>query len=218
MDSEQSRTLYCGNLSEKVTEEILYELFLQAGPIDEVRIPKSRSFGFVTYRHEATIPYALNLYSGTRLFGREITIALKTQQGSAPPDRDHPGKSILSHGPRGMTNSMPGHMTPQMRVPPPPPPLNVPTISGLSIDIQGLLQMGQHLNANLQGGFNASSRGNYYGDNRTNNDLVNRGKHYRSHESRKPYENNRRQRDIDKDRERDNNRGHYRDRDRRHRR
>jgi len=26
---EGARTLYCGNLSEKVTEDILYELFLQ---------------------------------------------------------------------------------------------------------------------------------------------------------------------------------------------
>lgn len=26
---EEMRTLWCGNLSEKVTEEILYELFLQ---------------------------------------------------------------------------------------------------------------------------------------------------------------------------------------------
>lgn len=27
--SERSRTIFCGNLSEKVTEELLYELFLQ---------------------------------------------------------------------------------------------------------------------------------------------------------------------------------------------
>ncbi len=29
MDEEAERTLYCGNLDSKVTEEMLYELFLQ---------------------------------------------------------------------------------------------------------------------------------------------------------------------------------------------
>ena len=29
LDDEQIRTLWCGNLAEKVTEELLFELFLQ---------------------------------------------------------------------------------------------------------------------------------------------------------------------------------------------
>ena len=29
MASDQSRTVYCGNISPKLTEELLYELFLQ---------------------------------------------------------------------------------------------------------------------------------------------------------------------------------------------
>lgn len=29
MSEEDERTLWCGNLAEKVTEELLYELFLQ---------------------------------------------------------------------------------------------------------------------------------------------------------------------------------------------
>ena len=29
MSEEDERTLWCGNLSEKVTEELLYELFVQ---------------------------------------------------------------------------------------------------------------------------------------------------------------------------------------------
>ncbi|KYN18644.1 hypothetical protein ALC57_09040 [Trachymyrmex cornetzi] len=40
---EDARTLYCGNLSEKVTEDILYELFLQSslheGFLDSPRPP-----------------------------------------------------------------------------------------------------------------------------------------------------------------------------------
>uniref|UniRef100_A0A1L8DHV5 Putative rna recognition motif in rna-binding protein 7 n=1 Tax=Nyssomyia neivai TaxID=330878 RepID=A0A1L8DHV5_9DIPT len=219
MDNEHMRTLFCGNLSEQVTEEILYELFVQAGPIEEVKIPKTRSFGFITYRHEATVPYALNLYSGTRLFGREIKISQKTQQ---PLEKNQPGNSLGHGAPHGIPMPMvpgymvPGHMMPHMR---PPPPVNV--LPGLPLDMQGLenlMQLGQQLNANFQGNFNAFHGGNnHYGDNRSN-DLVNRGKHYRSHESKKPYESNRRQRDIDKERDRErDNRSNFRDR-RRHRR
>uniref|UniRef100_A0A6B2EF21 Putative rna-binding protein 7 n=1 Tax=Phlebotomus kandelakii TaxID=1109342 RepID=A0A6B2EF21_9DIPT len=202
--TDESRTLFCGNLSDKVTEELLYELFLQAGPIDEVRIPKQRSFGFVTYRHEATIPYALNLYSGTRLFGREINVALRSQQ-SPGNDRDHPGNS-LGHGPRGLGQAMGSHMMPQMR----PPPTNPASMFGCVVDMEQLLKFGQQL-ANFPSNFggSSSSRGDYYGDNRTR-DLVDRDKHYRNRDNKKPY-GNRRQRNQDNDKGK-NSRNNFRDR------
>lgn len=76
------RTLWCGNLSEKVTEDILYELFLQGGPIQRVSIPKDRdgkqrTYGFVTYKHVSSVSYALDLFNGTKLFNR--TINMKTR-------------------------------------------------------------------------------------------------------------------------------------------
>lgn len=72
-DEEQSRTLFCSNLDERVTEEILYEVFLQAGPIESARIPldntgRQRNFGFVTYQHKSAVPYAVELYQGLELF------------------------------------------------------------------------------------------------------------------------------------------------------
>ncbi|XP_059616954.1 RNA-binding protein 7 [Phlebotomus argentipes] len=193
MSDDKSRTLFCGNLSDKVTEELLYELFLQAGPIDGVRIPKARNFGFITYRHESTIPYALRLYSGTRLYGREITIA---QQNS--PGNEQSGNPA-SHAQRGMM--------PQMRPPPAIPPV---AMFGGMLDMEQLLRLGQQLNANLPDNFGSSSRGDYFGNNRTH-DLVNREKHYRNRDSRKPYGNNRRQRDDDT-RGKNHKRNNFRDR------
>ena len=78
--SEDTKTLWCGNLSDKVTEEILYELFLQAGPVENVTIPKDRNgkqrrFGFVTYKHVNSVSYALELFSGTSLFNRTLNIS-----------------------------------------------------------------------------------------------------------------------------------------------
>ena len=42
-DDEKLRTLWCGGLSEKVTDTILYELFLNAGPLDKITIPAAGS-------------------------------------------------------------------------------------------------------------------------------------------------------------------------------
>ena len=55
----QRATCYCGNLDLKVTEELLWELMLQVGPIESVYIPKDKvtgahqGFGFVEFRGEA---------------------------------------------------------------------------------------------------------------------------------------------------------------------
>ena len=80
MDEEDTRTLWCGNLSEKVTEEILYELFLQGGPVQRVSIPKDRdgkqrTYGFVTYKHINSVSYALSLFDGTVLFNRPVSMS-----------------------------------------------------------------------------------------------------------------------------------------------
>ncbi|KAI8033692.1 RNA-binding protein 7 [Drosophila gunungcola] len=83
-EDEEQRTLFCGNLDERVTEEILYEVFLQAGPIEFVRIPsdntgRQRNFGFVTYQRLCAVPFALDLYLGLELFNKKLTIK---QQGA----------------------------------------------------------------------------------------------------------------------------------------
>ncbi|GAB0095367.1 RNA-binding protein 7 [Sergentomyia squamirostris] len=204
MDDSQPRTLFCGNLSDKVTEEILYELFLQAGPIEEVKIPKSRSFGFITYRHVDSIDYALKLYTGTRLYGREIKVSLKSNGPGC--DRDRPGNS---HDAR--LDRM-GLMMPQLNT---PPQILTPAMFGCTLNMQQLMDLGQQLNANLPEGFSSSSRGDFYGDNRSR-DLVSRDKHYRNHDSKKPYGNHdRRQRDIEKERSKNPGRNNnYRARDR----
>uniref|UniRef100_A0A0A9WUU6 RNA-binding protein 7 n=1 Tax=Lygus hesperus TaxID=30085 RepID=A0A0A9WUU6_LYGHE len=65
-------TVYVDNLSEKVTEDLLYELFSQAGPVEKVNI--SNPFGFVRFKHQCSVPYAVNLMEGIRLFGRTLKI------------------------------------------------------------------------------------------------------------------------------------------------
>ncbi|XP_076295416.1 uncharacterized protein LOC143216347 [Lasioglossum baleicum] len=86
---EDLRTLWCGNLSERVTEEILYELFLQGGPVQRVIIPKDRdgkqrTYGFITYKHINSVAYALDLFDGTLLFNRPICMSTRNNTESTP--------------------------------------------------------------------------------------------------------------------------------------
>lgn len=82
---EDNRTVWCGNLSDKVTEEILYELFLQAGPVRRVKIPKDKdgrqmNYAFVTFKHIESVVYALNLIQGLALYQRKLNLKPRQRQ------------------------------------------------------------------------------------------------------------------------------------------
>lgn len=73
----RDRTLFCGGLDSKVTEELLRELFVQAGPVEDVKIPKdntgrTKNFAFVTFVHPESVGYTLALMDGISLYGRRI--------------------------------------------------------------------------------------------------------------------------------------------------
>lgn len=79
MEDEEARTIWCGNLSEKVTEELLYELFLQAAPLEDVRIPTDRNgrkanYAFIVVKHAVSVDYVTQLLNGTCLYDRTITV------------------------------------------------------------------------------------------------------------------------------------------------
>ncbi|XP_061406824.1 RNA-binding protein 7-like isoform X4 [Lethenteron reissneri] len=75
----KERTLFVSNVDPQVTEGLLYELFLQAGPLCKVVIPKSkpgvRSLkAFVTFKHVESTPYALAMLHGILLFGKPLQL------------------------------------------------------------------------------------------------------------------------------------------------
>ena len=83
IDEEQLRTLWCGGISDKVDEEILYELFLNAGPLEKVSIPKDKetkrqkNFAFIVFQHAESTQYAFDLLNGTELFRQPIRLQNK---------------------------------------------------------------------------------------------------------------------------------------------
>ncbi|XP_031420720.1 RNA binding motif protein 11 [Clupea harengus] len=81
--TDANRTVFVGNLDPLVKEEILYELFLQAGPVRRVTMARDREgrrrpFGFVLYKHAEAVPYAIALLNGICLYGRPLKLGFST--------------------------------------------------------------------------------------------------------------------------------------------
>ncbi|XP_071957930.1 uncharacterized protein [Antedon mediterranea] len=77
-DDRADRTLYVGNLDTEVTEDILYELFLQAGPLVSVKRIVGKPFAFVEFTHDVSVPYSKQIMTGTQLFGKELRLQFRS--------------------------------------------------------------------------------------------------------------------------------------------
>jgi len=73
-------TCYIGGLDEKVNEEILFELCMQAGPIVSVFMPRDKvtgnhpGYGFVEFRAEEDAEYAMKVLNMVPLFHKAIRV------------------------------------------------------------------------------------------------------------------------------------------------
>jgi len=80
---EQLRTLWVGGISDRVDEETLFELFINAGPLQSVRIPvdretkKQKPFAFVLFAHSESLPFAYELFRDIKLYGRPLRMQNK---------------------------------------------------------------------------------------------------------------------------------------------
>jgi len=69
-----------GNLDERVTDALVWELMLQAGRIVNVHLPKDRvtqthqGYGFVEFTSEEDADYAAKIMNQVRLYGKPIRV------------------------------------------------------------------------------------------------------------------------------------------------
>ncbi len=75
---DRDRTLYISNVPSRATEALIYELFLQAGPVENVTMKDG--FCFVAFEDEESVLYACTLFEGVRLF--DNTLRIKPRAGS----------------------------------------------------------------------------------------------------------------------------------------
>jgi splicing factor 3B subunit 4 len=72
--------VYIGNLDERVSDSLVWELMLQAGRIVNVHLPKDRvtqlhqGYGFVEFISEEDAEYASRIMNGIRLYGKPIRV------------------------------------------------------------------------------------------------------------------------------------------------
>ncbi|KAI8990767.1 hypothetical protein BDF20DRAFT_840735 [Mycotypha africana] len=80
IERNQEATIYIGNLDERVTESLVWELMLQAGPVVNVHLPKDRvtqthqSYGFVEFLTEDDADYAIKIMNQVRLYGKPVRV------------------------------------------------------------------------------------------------------------------------------------------------
>ncbi|CAO3617621.1 unnamed protein product [Mucor hiemalis] len=80
IERNQEATIYIGNLNERCTESLVWELMLQAGPVVNVHLPKDRvtqthqSYGFVEFLTEEDADYAIKIMNQVRLYGKPIRV------------------------------------------------------------------------------------------------------------------------------------------------
>ncbi|CAI5722623.1 unnamed protein product [Peronospora farinosa] len=71
----QDATVYVGNLDDRVSEELLWELMLQAGSVSNVHMPRDKvtgchqNYGFVEFRSEECAEYAVKVLNMVQLYG-----------------------------------------------------------------------------------------------------------------------------------------------------
>ncbi|CAA6660193.1 unnamed protein product [Spirodela intermedia] len=79
-------TVYIGNLDEKVTDRILYEILIQVGHIVDLFMPQDKEanrhkgFAFAEFETEEVADYAVRLFSGNvRLYNKTLRFAISSQ-------------------------------------------------------------------------------------------------------------------------------------------
>ena len=93
-ERNQDATVYVGNLDEKMTESLIWELFLQASPVTNTHMPRDRislqhqGYGFVEFLSEEDADYAIKIMNMIKMFGKPIRVNKASSGGGAAAQRN----------------------------------------------------------------------------------------------------------------------------------
>ncbi|UZP44670.1 hypothetical protein NXS19_012482 [Fusarium pseudograminearum] len=79
-EQDKEATVYIGNIDERATSAMVYEIMLQMGPIHNIHMPRDRvtqthqGFGFVEFRTPTDAEYAANVMNGIKLYGKSLRV------------------------------------------------------------------------------------------------------------------------------------------------
>ncbi|ROT39170.1 RNA-binding domain-containing protein [Sodiomyces alkalinus F11] len=79
-EQDKEATVYIGNIDERASPAMVYEIMVQMGPIHNIYMPRDRvtqnhqGFGFVEFRTPADAEYAANVMNGIKLYGKSLRV------------------------------------------------------------------------------------------------------------------------------------------------
>jgi len=85
-DRNHENTVWVGGLDPQMTEELLFELMVQVGPIADVSMPRDKisgqhqNYGFVEFSVPEDAEYAMGVMSMIKLFGKSIRVNKASKQ------------------------------------------------------------------------------------------------------------------------------------------
>lgn len=80
LDRNQDATCYIGNIDDRATDAIVWELMIQAGPLVNLHLPKDRitqshqGYAFAEFQTEQDADYACKVMNGLKLYGKPIRV------------------------------------------------------------------------------------------------------------------------------------------------
>ncbi|CAN8308146.1 unnamed protein product [Cochlearia groenlandica] len=118
MSGDSNCTVYVGNVDERVSERVLYDILIQAGKVIDLHIPrdkdtdKPKGFAFAEYESDEIADYAVKLFSGlVSLHNRTLKFAISGQDklsGSGSGHRARPQSLFFEHSDRAQAHGQ-GH-------------------------------------------------------------------------------------------------------------
>ncbi|XP_052174507.1 uncharacterized protein LOC127789611 isoform X2 [Diospyros lotus] len=89
MSENAGCSVYVGNLDERVSDRVLYDILIQAGRIVDLHIPRDKEtnrpkgFAFAEYETEEIADYAVSLFTGlVTLYNRTLKFAISRDKPS----------------------------------------------------------------------------------------------------------------------------------------
>ncbi|KAJ2778086.1 Spliceosome-associated protein 49 [Coemansia interrupta] len=79
-ERNQDASVYIGNLDDRVTDEMIWELMVQAGPVVNVHLPKDRvtqrplGYGFCEFQTPADAHYAVQIMNLVKLYNKPLRV------------------------------------------------------------------------------------------------------------------------------------------------
>ncbi|XP_034702665.1 RNA-binding protein 7-like [Vitis riparia] len=91
MSTKSGCAVYIGNLDERVSERVLYDILIQVGRVVDLYIPRDKEterpkgYAFAEYETEEIAEYAVKLFSGlVTLYNRTLKFAISGQDKPSP--------------------------------------------------------------------------------------------------------------------------------------